>query len=187
MYQSNRGDYRTNKSAFKQFSGTCLGKIVIAASVVVLLLIISALTNPDEKKMRRENVDNIKQSILSRDSIEADWMDIVVSNIGHTFTTFKGEINKERMNLFKKYNTLEYFDHTFFSTAYIRNHYTSEYTRCAIGIFGMVIPLVDFNRFLLREGPLQEQPGKQLVQPSGNEEYFGDTPELEPFRNMYGE
>lgn len=176
MHQTDRGTYRTNESMFKQFRHSCLGKLVITLGILVVLLVIAAITNPSEKKMRNEMLDNIRQSIESRDSIEADWMDVCVSNIGHTFTHADSLPNKERLALFNKYNEQEYYDHTFFSTMYVFNTLTSERVRCGIGIFGLVIPTDNFNRFLPREGPMRKEYNEPLIQQSRqDEEYFGET------------
>ena len=175
MHQTDRGSYRKNESVFKQFRRSCLGKVVISAVVMVIILIIAWLTNPSDKKMRAEMLDNIRQSIESRDSIEADWMDVFVSNIGHTFTHADSLPNKERLDLFNKFNRLEYYHHTFFSTMYVFSTLTSEYERCGIGIFGLVIPTVNFNKFLPREGPMRSEYNQPLIQGGENEEYFGET------------
>ena len=176
MYQTeDNSSYRTKESGFKQFRRSCLGKIVMAAAVLVILLIIAWLTNPSEQKMRAEMLDNIRQSIESRDSIEADWMDIFVSNIGHTFTKADGEPNKARLDLFNKFNQQEYFDNTFFSTMHVYNSVRAQDEVCGIGIFGLVIPVANFNKFLPREGPMRTEYNQPLIQPSGGDDYYGET------------
>ncbi|MBR1415663.1 MAG: hypothetical protein IJ570_07365 [Prevotella sp.] len=178
MYQNDRGSYRTNESTFKQFRHSCLGKIVIALAVLLLILFIAWLTNPSPKKMKAEMEDNIKQSIWSRDSINADAMDIFVSNIGHTFTSFDEEVTedmKQRWKLFINSNDTTYYHHWFASSMYIRHRYDQRDVRCGIGIFGLVIPLVDFNKFIPRETPIPEYDDKPLIQGGDDEEYFGET------------
>ncbi len=178
MEQLDRGSYRTKESAFKKFSHTCLGKVVIALGILVILLIIAWLTNPSEKKMKEEMDDNIKQSIWSRDSINADALDIFVSNIQHTFTHFKDSVTadmKVRMARFERENKKTFYDHTFFSTMYITCGFKGITTRCGIGIFGMVIPTEDFNKFIPREGPMTDHEDPRLIQDGGDDEYFGTT------------
>ena len=177
MYnQTDNGSYRTKESWFKQFRRSCLGKIAIAAGVLLLLMIVAWLTNPSEKKMRAEMLDNIRQSIESRDSIEADWMDILVSCIGNTFTKASPVPNETRLALFNKFNQQEYFDNTFFSTMHVYNSVKAEDEVCGIGIFGLVIPIANFNKFLPREGPMRTEYNQPLIQPStgDGEEYYGD-------------
>lgn len=178
MNQNDSGSYRTKESPFKQFRHSCLGKVVIAAVIMLILLIIAWLTNPSPKKMKTEMEDNIKESIWSRDSINADAMDIFMSNIGHTFTSFSGEVTddmKKRWKLFIDSNDTTYYNHTFFSSMYIHHRYDQRYERCGIGIFGLVIPTVDFNKFIPREVPLPDYDDKPLIQGGDGEEYFGET------------
>ena len=78
-----------------------------------------------------------------------------------------------------KYNRLEYYDHTLFSTIRLYNNYRIEGVRCAVGIFGMVIPTANFNDFLLRVGPVRKDYNQPVVtNPGGDEEYFGENPDL---------
>ena len=178
MEQMENGEFRTKESVFKQFRHTCLGKIVIALVIFVILLIIAWLTNPSDTKMRTEMEDNIKQSIWSRDSIEADGLDIFVSNIGHTFTHWSDSVTedmKSRMHRFNNNNRKEYYDHTFFTTMHINCNFKGVDKRVGLGIFGMVIPLVDFNQFVPREGPLPNYDNPRLVGGGEGEEYFGTT------------
>ena len=176
MYQTDRGTYRTRESAFKQFRHSCLGKLVMAVAFIVILLFIAWMTNPTEEKMRAEMLDNIRQSIESRDSIQADWMDIVVSNAVHTFTTADSLPNKERLDLFNKYNVQEYFDNSFYSTMYVLNTLSSQEELGGVGLFGLVIPTVNFNRFLPREGPMHKEYNEPLIkQGPQDDEYYGET------------
>jgi hypothetical protein len=104
MNQTENSEFRTKESPFKQFRRTCLGKIVIALGIFIILLIIAWITNPSEKKMIDEMDDNIKQSIWSRDSIEADDLDIFVSNIGHTFTHWSDSVTEDMKSRLRRFN-----------------------------------------------------------------------------------
>ena len=56
------------------------------------------------------------------------------------------------------------------------NTLTSEQVCCGIGIFGLVIPTDNFNRFLPREGPMRKEYNEPLIQQSRqDEEYYGET------------
>ena len=183
MYQTDRGEYRTKESAFKQFRKSCLGKIVIALGVFVILLIIAALTKPSVNKMREKMEDNIRQSIWARDSINADGLDIFVSNIGHTFSSFSDPVTDEmrqRWDLFIASNDTSYYVHPFYTTMRIKSHYDQDDERCGIGIFGLVIPTVNFNRFVPRGGPWRNYENPTLYKGEESEEYFGTTT-VEPF------
>jgi hypothetical protein len=180
MHQTDRGSYRTNESAFKSFRHSCLGKIVILLGILVILLVIALITKPSSEKMKREMDDNIKQSLWSRDSINADGMDIFVSNIGHTFSHFDpsipvtAEMRYRLDSLFFKYNDTVFYDHTFFQTMYVNNHLGRTPERCGIGVFGLVIPTADFNKFIPRDGDRKEF-NAPLIQQGEGEEYFGTT------------
>ena len=178
MNQTENSEFRTKESPFKQFRRTCLGKIVIALGIFIILLIIAWITNPSEKKMIDEMDDNIKQSIWSRDSIEADDLDIFVSNIGHTFTHWSDSVTedmKSRLRRFNQNNKKDYYNHTFFTTMFINCNFKGVTKRVGLGIFGMVIPLVDFNQFVPREGPLPDYDNPKLIGGGDSEEYFGTT------------
>lgn len=178
MHQTDRGTYRKDESAFRKFRRSCLGKIVIALVVFILLLIVAWLTNPSDKKMREEMDDNIKQSIWSRDSITADGLDIFVSNVGHTFTHWNDSVTDDMKNRWRRFNDnnrKDYYDHTFFTTMYINCNFKGVTKRVGLGIFGLVIPLVDFNQFVPREGPMPDYQDPKLIQGTENEEYFGTT------------
>jgi len=186
MNQTDRGAYRKKESTFKQFRHSFLGKIVIAAAILILVLLFAIITNPSYPKMKDKMEDNIKQSIWSRDSITADGLDIFMSCIGHTFSRFSDEVTpdmKRRWELFIENadtssihaQELGYKDHLFYSTLVALNNKTSEEVTCGLGIFGLVIPLVDFNEFLPRLSPPVNYENPQLIQNGGDDEYFGET------------
>lgn len=182
MYQPDRGDYRNQPSALNRFSHTCLGKVVVMAVTFLLLLLIAHLTRPDEQTMREEMTDNVRQWIESTDSINTDWMDDAVTNLHYAFTHAEGEPNEEQMKNFKEHNALTPHIHAFFSTMHIYNSFRTESERCGIGLFGMVIPTVNFNDFMLHDAPMRGNYNEPLVEPSAPDEYLGENPGLEPFR-----
>lgn len=178
MQQTENGEFRTKESPIKLFLHTCLGKIVLALVVFVILLVVALLTNPTDKKMRDEMEDNIKQSIWSRDSIEVDDLDIFVSNIGHTFTHWSDSVTIDMKNRMRRFNTnTKIFERkTFYSTMRLTCGFKGVYEKLVgLGIFGMVVPLVDFNQFVPREGPLPNYDNPRLIQGGEGEEYFGTT------------
>ena len=195
-----RGSFRTKNSTFRQFRSSCLGKIIIAAAVFAVLLIIAAITNPSKEKMVRETKDNIRQSTESDMGRDAEWLEVTVNNIGYTFSSAKPDNKltaeeKERRKVQQESFYTEHCNHfdvsnvesyTFFSTLTIPNNIFGEPKVVGFGIFGLVIPLVNFNNFIPLDGRISDQPGKKINE-GMPEEYFGDTPELGPFRNMYGE
>jgi hypothetical protein len=182
MFQPDRGDYRQKKSTVSLFLHSCLGQIVIFVAILCVLMLVAHLTRPDAKAMTEEMNDNVRQWIESKDSINTDWMDDAVTNISYAFTHAGPEQDKELMKNFNDHNKLTPHVYAFFSTMYIYNTFRSEGERCGIGIFGMVIPTVNFNHYLLHEEPMRSNYNEPLVEPSGDNEYFGESPGLEPFR-----
>ena len=98
--------------------------------------------------------DNIRQCIEANDSIKTDWIDDAVNNIGYIFTEADSIPDQELIDNFNKYNKLEYYKHTFYATTLLHNNYKPEGIRAGVGIFGIVIPTVNFNDFLFRLGPM---------------------------------
>ena len=95
MQQTDRGNYRTHESLMHEFWHSCLGKLVFLAAIIGVILIIAALTVPDEKTMKEEMTDNIRQCIEANDSIKTDWIDDAINNIGYIFTHADSIPNQE--------------------------------------------------------------------------------------------
>jgi hypothetical protein len=141
--------------------------------------VIAMLTRPTEEYMRAEMIDNIRQCIERPDSISTDAMDDAVNNFTYIFTEADTVVNTELMASFKRYNRLEYYDHTFFSSMRVFNNFHIDGIRCAIGLFGIVIPTINFNDLLLRDGPIQtDESNFRPVEIIGDDVYFGETPDL---------
>lgn len=171
---------KNNDSLFYLFRHSCLGRLIMTGIVLAVLAVIASLTNPTEERMRTEMDDNIRQCIEERDSLTDDWTETMVKNARYMCTTADSIVtHPEDLHVFYEFNTLAYYDHSLFSTMFIHNSFHIEGKRCAIGIFGMVIPTVNFNDFLLREGPMfKEYKRPQADYGSGSEEFFGDNPDL---------
>ena len=171
---------KNNDSLLHIFTHSCFGRLVITAAILAVVGVTAFYTCPDEELMRAEMDDNIRQCIEERDSVNSDWTETMVKNSRYMFSTADSVLtHPEDINVFYKFNTLAYYDHALFSTMHIHNSFHIEGKRCAIGIFGIVIPLVDFNDFLLREGPMfkeYERPAPDYS--AGSEEFFGENPDL---------
>ncbi len=178
MNQAVRGGYRKKESLFGMFWHSCLGKSIVMGIVLLILLILAYLTRPTEEYMRKEMYDNIRQCIERPDSVKTDRIDDAISNVGYIFTTADGEVDKELWANFTRNNRLEYYDRTFYSTMHVFNNFRLDGIRCAIGIFGIVIPTINFNDLLLRDGPLREDYEDRPVQIEAEDLYFGETPDL---------
>ena len=173
-------NYRQPDSFFYAFRHSCLGRLVLTVIILLILSVIAYFTCPTEEHMRAEMDDNIKQCIEERDSVTSDWTETMVKNTRYMFTTADSIMtHPEDLRVFMEFNTMAYYNHSLFSTMYIFNSFHIEGKRCALGIFGLVIPIVDFNDFLLREGPMfkeYERPVQEYG--SSTEQFFGDNPDL---------
>ena len=112
--------------------------------------------------MREEMIDDIRQCIERPDSIQTDRIDDAIANVGYIFTEADSTVNVELLNNFKRNNRLVYYNHS----------------RCGIGIFGLVIPTINFNDLLLREGPMRDDYNKHPTEVDTDNYYFGETPDL---------
>jgi len=182
MYQTDRGSYKKQETLLQMFWHSCLGKLVVLLAIIGVLLLIAHFTIPSEDKMRTEMIDNIRQCIEANDSIQTDDLDDFVANIGYIFTHADSTVNVEIMSRFNKYNRLKYYKHTFHSSMHVLNNFRPEGIRCGIGVFGLVIPTINFNDLLLRDGPLRKDYGKKLIENMYvPDDYIGDNPNLKPY------
>ena len=181
MYQSDRGNYSKKDSLLSLFWHSCLGKIVILGGILGILALIAAITCPSEKNMSEQMSDNIRQCLERSDSVYMDGIDNALANIGYIFSTAKTTGDTEMIRAFKKHNRLEYYNHGIFSTMYVFNNFHYEGIRCGIGIFGIVIPLINFNDLVLRTIPIRKEYNYRPVEDDGDEEFYGSTDDGEDF------
>lgn len=184
MYQSDRGSYRKQESLARQFSHSCLGQIVITAAITAVILLLAYITRPSSAKMEADIRDDIRQCIEERDSLNNDWIDDIVSNAGYIFTTADSlSEDDEMMNAFNKYNYLRYYYHPFFATVYLHNNLLPEGKRCGLGIFGVVIPMLNYNDLLLNDELMRADTlNQRLIDVNIEGEYLGENPGLAPYR-----
>ena len=179
MKQQDRGSYRKKDSLVTEFRHSCLGRIIITAVILAILAVIAWMTKPSEQVMYDEMIDNIRECIEANDSINTDWIDDAVNNVGYIFTSADSTVNEDIMNAFFEYNRLEYNDHTLFATMRLYNNFRIQGVRCGYGIFGIVIPTVNFNDFLLRVGTMRKDYNQSIIrQTYGDDDYMGENPDL---------
>ncbi len=158
---------------------SCFGRMLILLIIVGLLTLIAYLTCPSERTMKMEMDDNIRQCIETNDSTKMDALDNALANFGYMFSSAEGEPDKELMATFNRFNRVECYDHGIYMTSRLFNSYYTEGVRCGIGVFGMVIPTLNYAELLMRLEPRKEYPKKELpVTIEGDSIYFGDTPDL---------
>ena len=183
MYQADRGNYKTTDSVGKAFAHSCLGKLIILTVLIIIGLIVAYFTTPTEKKMRTEMTDNIMQCLQENDSIKGDDIDDNVNNLGFIFTEADTtQISAEVREAYHMYNKLEVYRHTFYATAHLRNNLHPEGIRVGFGVFGLVIPTINYKDILLDVGPVHKGYNQKIIQPTINNEVdLGSNPNIQEF------
>ena len=150
MYQADNTNYRTNESFTQEFTRSCLGRILILGVIMLAGMLVAYFTAPKEQDMDDEMQDNIMQCLEVNDGVKGDVVDDYVHNLAFIFTTADtAAIAEDVLRTYRKYNRLESYRHTFYSTSYIHNNMHPEGTRVGFGIFGIIIPTVLYEDILL--------------------------------------
>ena len=186
MQQDARNSYRTKQSLPQEFYHSCLGKIAILVVLFFVLFVIAVITVPSDEKMEREMMDNIRECIHDNDSIKGDAIDDAVANFSRVFTEIDSTVNdKEVMEAFHKYNKLEIYRHSFYSTARLRNNLRSgEGIRVGVGIFNIVIPTVKYSDIILFVSTFKNYNKKRLIEPTPQDEYVGENPNIKEYHYL---
>jgi len=184
--QSNKGGLAKDSLA-TQFVRSCFGKIVILIAFIALVLIFAKMTIPSDEKMEFGTFDGVYHCIVESHGVPGDKSDDIVRNTIATFSHETDSLKKDSvLEDFNKFNRLETYHHTFFSTTYIISNFNSNGARAAVGIFGMVIPTVNFNDFVLRNGPVRKDYNQKILKQSiTSDTYMGDNPDLGNTYNTY--
>lgn len=182
MEPTNRSTYKKQSMA-SEFTNSCLGKLVILAGTLFILLIASILTIPSDEEMQAQMEDNIRECIQDNFEKRCDPVDEVFNNIRRPFTEADSTFNdKEILAIFNRNNKLEIYRHTIFCTARITNNLHPEGMREGIGIFGCVIPFLNYDDFLMAEGNVRGKQQDKLIKDGGIPEMdLGDNPMLKPY------
>lgn len=185
MYQAENTNFKTNQSFTQEFTRSCLGRIIIAGVILLVGMLVAYFTAPKEADMNLEMTDNIMQCLEVNSEVKGDVVDDYVHNLAFIFTTADTTfIPKDIIETYYKYNRLESYRHTFFSTTYIHNNMHPEGTRVGFGIFGVIIPTVLYEDILLDVGPVHkgyEQKLNQEVIGKPEDEDLGENPNITEF------
>ena len=185
MEQDNKNSYRTKQSLPQEFYHSCLGKIVILLVFLLILFVIAVITKPSDEKMQTEMMDNIRECIQQNDSIKGDAIDDAVANISRIFTEADTTVNdKEAMEAFDKYNKLEIYRHSFYSTARLRNNLSAEGIRVGVGIFNLVIPTVKYSDIILFVSTIKNYNKERLIDPVPQDDYIGENPNVTEYHYL---
>ena len=184
MHQADNTNFKTNQSFTQEFTRSCLGRIIIAGVIILVGLLVAYFTAPKESDMNDEMLDNIMQCLEVNDGIKGDVVDDYVHNLTFIFTTADTTyIAKDVLDTYYKYNRLESYRHTFYSTSYIHNNMHPEGTRVGVGIFGIIIPTVLYEDILLDVGPVHKGYEQKLNQApiQQDDEDLGENPNITEF------
>ena len=183
MYQAENTNFKTNQSFTQEFTRSCLGRIIIAGVILLVAMIVAYFTAPKEADMNLEMTDNIMQCLEVNSDVKGDVVDDVVHDLAFIFTTADTTlIPKDLLETYYKFNRLESYRHTFFSTTYIHNNMHPEGTRVGFGIFGLIIPTVLYKDILLDVGPVhkgyEQKLNQQVIIPDDD---LGENPNITEF------
>lgn len=177
--QTNRSEYHKETLA-AEIKKSCLAKVIMLVAVILLFMLAAKLTIPSDEQMMYGTLDGVCQCIQDSHGVPGDKSDDIVRNGIATVSHETDSAKKDTILAdFKKFNRVEIYHHTFFSTAYIISNFNSRGARAAVGIFGLVIPTVNFNDFVLRNGPIRKEYNQRIIkQTITSDTYMGDNPDL---------
>lgn len=185
MEQDAKNSYRTKQSVAQEFYHSCLGRIVILIAILLVLFVIAVITVPSEAKMQSEMMDDILECIHDNDSIKGDGIDDTIANFGRIFSEADStEADKELLEAFNKYNKLEIYRHSFYSTARLRNNLSAEGIRVGVGIFGFVIPTIKYSDIILFVSTFKNYNKERLIDPPSQDEYVGENPNIKEYHYL---
>ena len=182
MDQFNKNVYK-KQGLFDEFSSSCLGKLVIMGIIIIGLCVLAIISVPTEDQMFNEAEDNIRECIQDNNEKKGDIVDEIVWNIGRSFSVADSTLdNKETLEAFAKYNTIDVFRHSLYSTARISNSTHPEGVCVAFGIFGFVISTVHYNDLVLDFGPVRGNYDDRLIKTTiVPDDYMGDTTNINTY------
>ena len=183
MYQAENTNFKTNQSFTQEFTRSCLGRIIIAGVILLVAMLVAYFTAPKEADMNLEMTDNIMQCLQENDSIKGDDIDDDVNNFGFIFTEADTtQISEDVRKAYHMYNKLEVYRHTFYATTHLRNNLHPEGIRVGVGVFGLVIPTINYRDILLDVGPVHKGYNQRIIQPNTNNEVdLGENPNIQEF------
>jgi len=182
MEPTNRSTYK-KQSMSTEFTNSCLGKIIILGVIVFILLIVALVTVPSDEEMYAQMNDNIRECIQDNYEKRCDPVDEVFNNIRRPFTEADTLFDdKEILTIFHRNNRVEVYHHALFSTAHVVNNVHTEGLREGIGIFGIVIPFLNYDDFVMTEGNVRGKNQDRIIKDEGIPEMdLGDNPMLKPY------
>ncbi len=182
MDQTDNRNFRTTGSVKDSFTHSCLGRLVILGGILLVVLFLAHISVPDQQTMTEEIEDDIRQCIIDHDSIPGDWIDDAVGNVSRAFTSADSTLDEQTWAAFNKYNRLEYYKRAFYSSIHVHNNMNPQGHRVGIGIFGLVIPTVNYSDLLLHVEPMHKGYDRGLIQQTTvPDTYMGESPHIKEY------
>ena len=171
------------KSMIQEFTGSCLGKVIITAAILFFLFLLCVFTVPSQQAMEQEVEDNVRQCLQENDSLRGDVIDEVVANISRSFSEADSTVDDhEIMAIYHKYNRVEFKDHTFFRTANLINYTHPQGVCVAWGIMGAVFSTVYYDDLVLTTGAVRGTYNKRLLNDMPvSDDHVNEATKLEPY------
>lgn len=156
-----RGTYK-NGGFFHLFTHSCLGRLIIAVIIIIVIAVIAMLSVPSKEKMLSETSDAIAKCIEDNKLAKSDGTDDLVRNVACIFTDCDSATAERNMEMFYKYNHIEVYSHSLYSTARVHSNYRLQGKRVSIGLFGIVIPTVNYGDIVLDNGVIRKDYNQKI-------------------------
>lgn len=167
------------------FMHSCFGRLVVVAACMAAILLIARMTVPSDEEMYGKLMNDIRICIEENTLSKSDKIDDAVRNASAIFIGPYPSDDTTAMAEFHKYNKVEIYRHTFYSTARIRNNLKIEGIRAGIGIFGMVIPTVSYGDIILHIGPVRKEYNQPIINNAYGDDDLGNNPDFGDTYNTY--
>lgn len=186
MADNQNQSFKTKQNLMQEFFHSCFGKILILFAVFALLMLIALFSRPSKEQVTLEMQDNIRECLQENDSIRRDGVDDAVNNFFNIFTEAEKTPNdSDLVAAYRKYNRLEVYPHTFYTTARIINNIHTSGVRVGIGIFGVVIPTISYRDLVLFVNPIKNYNKTRIVTPPVvTDDDLGDNPNIQEYHYL---
>lgn len=178
MYQSDKTTYSRKESYSHMFLNSCIGRLIVLSGIIAALLFVAFFTVPSKEAMEMKITSSINECIEANYETKCDKIDDAVRNMTSLFTMADTVTDSKNMEDFCKYNNIEIYHHSLYSTARIHNNLNMEGIRVGIGIFGIVIPTVTFSDMILRVGPVRKDYNQKIIRNTYDDEDLGNNPDF---------
>jgi uncharacterized protein YpuA (DUF1002 family) len=183
MDHFNRDTYK-QETLFQSFYHSCLGKIIIIAAIMLILFVSAVMTRPSDEAVLKGADENVQECIQDNDSIKNDELDEFFANVARSFSETDTMLtNQEALKYFHRYNKLEIYNHTAYTTCYLRNTLHPQGIRVGIGLFGLVISTINYEDMILDLAPARGEFNVRISPaPTTTDTFsYGENPHLKPY------